>query len=106
MSSLAAATGTSGSGGGSLLLLLLPLLLLGYLFWSQRRRQRKVTQVQASLQVGHEVMTSAGLYGKITELDPQTVHLEISPGVVVRFDRRAIIAPQGPTEPVQPAEGE
>lgn len=106
MSPLAAAAGTSGSGGGSLLLLLLPLLLLGYLFYSQRRRQRKVTQVQASLQVGDEVMTSAGLYGRITELDPQTVHLEIAPGVVTRFDRRAILAPQGPAQPATPAEGE
>lgn len=106
MSPLAAAAGTSGSGGGSLLLLLLPLLLLGYLFYSQRRRQRKVTQVQASLQVGDEVMTSAGLYGTITQLDPQTVHLEIAPGVVARFDRRAILAPQGPAQPAAPAEGE
>ncbi len=104
MSSLAAAAGTSGSGGGSLLLLLLPLLLLGYLFFSQRRRQRKVTQVQASLQVGDEVMTSAGLYGKITELDPQTVHLQIAPGVAVRFDRRAILAPHSPAQPDPPAE--
>lgn len=106
MSPLAAAAGTSGSGGGSLLLLLLPLLLLGYLIWSQRRRQRKVTQVQQSLQVGDEVMTSAGLYGRITELDPQIVHLEIAPRVVARFDRRAVVAPQAPADPPQPTPGE
>lgn len=106
MSPLAAAAGTSGGGGSSLLLLLLPLLLLGYLFWSQRRRQRKVAQVQQSLQVGDEVMTSAGLYGRITELEPQTVHLEIATGVVARFDRRAVIGPQAPTDPAPSAEGE
>lgn len=106
MSPLAAAAGTTGSGGGSLLLLLLPLLLLGYLLWSQRRRQRKVTQVQQSLQVGDEVMTSAGLYGRITELGPQTVHLEIAAGVIARFDRRAVIAPQARADPTAPTEGE
>lgn len=84
-----------------MLLLLLPLLLLGYLFFSQRRRQRKVAQVQASLQVGDEVMTSAGLLGRITRLEERVVHLEIAPGVVARLDRRAVLAPQGPDGPAQ-----
>lgn len=104
MSPLASA-GTGTAGTGSLLLFLLPLLLLGFLFFTQRRRQRKVAQVQASLEVGDEVMTSAGVFGRITALEDQTVHLEIAPGVVARWDRRAILAPQAQTADPTPDDG-
>lgn len=88
---------TSGGGSGTLLLFALPLLLLAYLFWSQRSRQRRVASMQAELQVGDEVMTSTGLYGRIVDLDEQVVILEAAPGVQLRWDRRAIVRPQQPT---------
>ena len=96
MSPLASAATGTGGGSGSILLLLLPLLLLGFLFFTQRRRQRRVQQIQAELQVGDEVMTASGLFGRITALDPRIVHLEVAPGVVVRLDRRAVLAPETP----------
>ena len=42
------------------------------------------------LSVGDEVCTTSGLFGTITALDDTIATLEISPGVTVRFDRRAI----------------
>lgn len=81
----------SGSGFGNLLLLALPLLLLGYLFWSQRRRSRELATLQDSLQVGNEVLTTAGLYARIISLDGEVAVLEIAPGVQCRFDRRAVL---------------
>lgn len=96
MSPLASAATGTGGGSGSILLLLLPLLLLGFLFFTQRRRQRRVQQVQAELQVGDAVMTASGLFGTITALDPRVVHLEVAPGVVMRMDRRAVLAPEAP----------
>ncbi|MCE0487769.1 preprotein translocase subunit YajC [Ornithinimicrobium sediminis] len=89
-----AATGPGNSSG--ILLLLLPLLLLAFLFFTQRRRQRRIAQIQDELQVGDDVMTSAGLFGRISALDERIVHLEIAPGVVVRLDRRAVLATEPP----------
>lgn len=131
---LASANSNQAQGGGpfTLLLFALPILFIGYLFWSQRNRQRKVATMQSELQIGDEVMTSTGLYGTIVELSDQVVVLEAAPGVQLRWDRRAIVrspladraADQGidpqpetpeheapnhggePTDPNQPREGQ
>ena len=75
---------------GQLLILALPLLLIVFMMVSQRRRQREVVDFQSQLDVGQEVVTTSGLFGTITQLDDTSVHLEVAPGVVVRYDRRAI----------------
>lgn len=91
-----------GSPIASLLIFALPVLLIIFMVFSQRRRQREVQSLQAALAVGDEVTTTSGLYGTIKTLDDSTATLEISPGVTVRFDRRAIgtkIVPTGPAAP-------
>ena len=79
-----------GSSAASLLIFLLPVLLIAFMVFSQRRRQREAQSLQAALAVGDEVCTTSGLFGTITALDDSVVTLEVSPGVTVRFDRRAI----------------
>ena len=92
MSSLVAA-GSSSSGYGNLLIFALPVLLIGFMFITQRRRQKDTQRVQSTLVVGDEVTTTSGLLGRITVLDDKIATLEVSPGVRVRFDRRAIAGP-------------
>ena len=92
MSSLVAAEPASG-GSGTLLLLALPLLLAGFLIITTRRRSKAAQALQATLVVGDEIMTTAGLLGRITALDDKIATLEVSPGVRLRFDRRAIAGP-------------
>lgn len=73
--------------------LFLPILLVLFvvlMFNSQRKRQRQFNQMQASLEVGKDVVTTAGLHGRIIELDDQVAVLETAPGQTVRWDRRAI----------------
>ncbi|UUZ43569.1 preprotein translocase subunit YajC [Janibacter limosus] len=79
-----------GSQTASLLLLLLPLVLIGFMLWSARRRQRTMAEFSASLQVGDEVFTTSGILGRIIELDDDRARLEVAPGTVLTFDRRAI----------------
>ena len=112
MSSLVAATSSSG-GSSSLLIFALPLLLIGWMFYTQRRRGKESRTMQSSLGIGDEVTTTSGLFGRITELDEGVATLEVSPGVSVRFDRRAIAGP-APTatdspsadSPIAPASSE
>jgi preprotein translocase subunit YajC len=92
MSSLATAT-QQGSSAGSLLIFALPILLIVFMFMSQRRRQRAAQTLQSGLNVGDEVTTTSGLLGRISSLDDKVATLEVSPGVLVRFDRRAIAGP-------------
>ena len=91
MSSFVAAT--SGGGTSTLLIFALPVLLIGYMFITQRRRQKAVLSMQASLAVGDEVTTTSGFLGTITALDDGIATVEVSPGVNVRLDRRAIAGP-------------
>jgi preprotein translocase subunit YajC len=92
-----------GSPIASLLIFALPVLLILFMVFSQRRRQREVQSLQSTLAVGDEVTTTSGLYGTIKTLDDSTATLEISPGVTVRFDRRAIGTKTVPTGPAAPS---
>lgn len=76
---------------GSSLVLFLPLLaLVGYVFYSQRKRQRAFADLQAALTVGDEVVTTSGMFGHIVAMDAASVTLDAGNGVHLRFDRRAV----------------
>lgn len=102
MSSFVAAT--SSSGGSSMLIFLPILLLIGWMFYNGRRRTKAAKILQSSLGVGDEVSTTSGLLGRITELEDNIATLEVSPGVNIRFDRRAIAGP-APTVTGSPVAG-
>jgi preprotein translocase subunit YajC len=55
-----------------------------------RRRIRAVEALQSQLQEGDEIMTTGGLFGRISRLEQDTFDLEIAPGTVVRFARGAV----------------
>lgn len=85
----AASSGQSSSQG--MLLLLLPIVLLAVMFWVSRRRQKQMQQAQRQIEVGDEVTTTSGLFGRLISLDDQVAVLEVADGVQLRFDRRAIV---------------
>jgi preprotein translocase subunit YajC len=74
---------------------LLPLILIFVLFYflvirRSQRQQQQVRDVQRSLTVGQQVMTTAGLYAAISAVEDDVVVLEIAPGVHVRYARQAV----------------
>ncbi len=74
---------------------LIPLLLLVGLFYllilrPARARQRETLALQASLEVGQDVMTTSGLHGRIVTLTDDDVVLEIAPGMNTTWTRAAI----------------
>jgi preprotein translocase subunit YajC len=73
-----------------LILFALPVLLLILIFSSQRKRQRSIEQLQASLHPGQQVVTTSGMFARVVALEDAAAVLEIAPGVQVRWDRRAI----------------
>lgn len=92
-----AQSNSTTSSGGSLLSLLAPLVLMGGVFYfllirPQRTRARQQQSILQSLEVGDEVMTAAGMFGTIIEIDEESdiVTIEIAPGTNVRMLRRAI----------------
>jgi len=76
---------------GALILLAVTFVLMWVLFILPQQRRIKAHQaVVARLEVGDEVMATSGIYGTITQLDDELVHLEVAPGVVVRLARGAV----------------
>src|SRR5664280_1593880 len=92
MSSLVAAATTS-SGSGNLLIFALPVLLIAWMFYTQRRRTKESQRLQSTWGVGDEITTTSGMLGRITALEGDIATLEVSPGVTIRFNRRAISGP-------------
>jgi preprotein translocase subunit YajC len=83
--------------GPNALVGLLPLLLMGVVFYfllirPQNQRRRAQMEMQSNVDVGDEVVTTAGIYGTITEIDDEfgTVMLEIAPNTEIRISRAAI----------------
>jgi preprotein translocase subunit YajC len=74
---------------------LLIIALLFALFWfmlirPQRTRAREQRELLSSLEPGDEIVTAGGLYGVITQVDGEVLHLEIADGLVVRTARNAV----------------
>lgn len=92
----AQAQGGGGGGGaaGGFSQLLIPLLMIGFLYFFMIRpmsKQRKEQEaLQKSLQKGDRVVTTSGILGTITGMDEQTITLEISEKVRVKFLRESV----------------
>ena len=79
---------------------ILLLLLYAVVIRPQQQRVREQQAVVSSLVVGEEVMSTAGMIGRITALTDDLVTLEIAAGVEVRMARMAI-ARRMPPDPAQ-----
>lgn len=84
----------ASSGGGSIVsLLFLPLIFVAMYFLMirpQRRRQKATAQLQSTIEVGDEVMTTSGVYGFVTGFDGEIAWLEVDDNVQIRVARAAI----------------
>ena len=86
---------STGGGSAALLqlgiLLLIPFAMYFFLIRPQRRRMREQQELQRSIQVGDEVITTSGIYGTITGEDGDTrFWLEIDDDVQIRIARAAV----------------
>ena len=72
-------------------LILLPAGAFYLFLWRpQQRRMTAARALQTALEENDEVMTTSGIYGRITRLGDDDVDLEIAPGTVIRIARGAI----------------
>jgi preprotein translocase subunit YajC len=80
-----------GQGSGQLVILVLMVAVFYFLLIRpQQRRLKSLQSLQSSLQLGDEIITSAGFFATIRRFDGEVVTIELSPGVEARVNRRAI----------------
>ena len=81
-----------------------------FLLWRpQQRRIAAVRVLQSQIQAGDEVLTTSGIYGRITRLGEADAELEIAPGTVIHIARGAIgqrIEPESVPRAGDPHDGE
>ncbi|MAG63070.1 preprotein translocase subunit YajC [Candidatus Woesearchaeota archaeon] len=83
-----------------------PFLLIGGLFYlilirPQAKEQKRRQAVLNALKKGDEVMTNAGIYGKVVVASGDIITLQVADGVRMRFSRAAIsgvVAPKDEDE--------
>jgi preprotein translocase subunit YajC len=81
-----------GTGNFTFLISLALMVAIFYflLIRPQQRRARQQRELVGSLAVGDEVVTIGGMFGRIEELDDESVTLDIGAGTRVRFIKQAI----------------
>lgn len=79
-----------------------------------RNQQRRVEQLQRDLEVGQEIVLSAGIFGTIRALSEGRAEVEVAPGTVITVARQVVVrrvdeleaqagdAPGGPDDPHVP----
>jgi preprotein translocase subunit YajC len=87
------AGGAAGSGGGGLLSTpLFPIILMLGVMWfflirPQQKKQKEHREMISNLKKGDRIITSGGLYGRITGITDATLTLEIADKVRVKVSR-------------------
>jgi preprotein translocase subunit YajC len=75
-----------------LIVLAITFVLLWLLFiLPQQRRVRAHQALVDSVQPGDQVILSAGIFGRIVDIGPEEMTLEVAPGVVLRVARQAVL---------------
>ncbi|MGH3341591.1 MAG: preprotein translocase subunit YajC [Carbonactinosporaceae bacterium] len=80
-----------------IILLLLVAAFFFLIIRPARARQRQAAETQRALQGGQDVMTTAGLFARVSSVEDDVVVLEIAPGVEARFARQAVARIVTPT---------
>jgi preprotein translocase subunit YajC len=82
----------------------LPLLLIVVVFYffmirPQMKRQKETRLFRESLAKGDKVVTTGGIYGKITEIKETTIILEIAKDIQIKVDKNGIVKDMSDVQP-------
>ena len=87
-------------GGGSSPLAFLPFVLIFVFFYflilrPQQKQGKQRKQMLSELKRGDDIITSGGIYGKITNVsEDDIITLEVAKGLSIRISRSGIAGPQ------------
>ena len=87
----------AGAGGESNpFMTFLPLILVFVVFYffmirPQMKKQKEVNNYRSSLKKGDKVVTTGGLYGKITEVKDTTITMDVGGDIKLKVDKNAVL---------------
>ena len=76
-----------------MLIMMLLLIVVFYFFMirPQVKRQKELSTYRSQLKKGDKVITTGGIYGKVQEINDQTISLEIDANVHIKVDKSAVL---------------
>lgn len=75
---------------GFLIIIVMFVVIWAFFLRPQQRKVKAQQDLLANLEVGDEILTSGGIYGRITDFDEGTVFLEVADGVEIKITRESI----------------
>jgi preprotein translocase subunit YajC len=72
-------------------LLLIIVVFYFFMIRPQMKRQKDLKNYRESLSKGDKIVTTGGIYGKVTDIKDQTVTVEIADNVRIKVDKNAIV---------------
>ena len=81
-------------GDYSFLIMMVAIFAIMYFFMirPQNKKQKEIQNFRKNLEVGQEVISAGGIYGKVKAIEDNVVVLEIASGVKIRIDKNSIYA--------------
>lgn len=81
-------------GGWQMIIMLVVIFAIMYFFMirPQQKRQKEIQKFRNSIEVGQQVVTAGGIYGKVSQIneDDNTFTLEIATGVKIKIDKNSV----------------
>ena len=65
----------------------------------QMKRQKETRKFREGLAKGDKVVTTGGIYGKITEIKETTIVLEVAKDVQIKVDKNGIVKDMSDVQP-------
>lgn len=86
----------SGTGQSNPLITFLPLILVFVVFYffmirPQMKKQKEMNHYRSSLQKGDKVVTTGGIYGRISEVKDNYVMMEVGGDLKLKVDKSALL---------------
>ena len=74
---------------------LLPFIVMLLVFWfliirPSQKRAKETANMQNNLKRGDKVVTIGGLHGEVDSIEDTLVHIRVSGGTLITFERQAI----------------
>lgn len=72
-------------------LLLIIVVFYFFMIRPQMKKQKDLKTYRAGLNKGDKIVTTGGIYGKVTDVKDQTVTVEIADNIRIKVDKNAIV---------------
>ncbi|MCX2575436.1 preprotein translocase subunit YajC [Pedobacter sandarakinus] len=85
----------AAAGGSNMLSTVVPMVLIMVVFYffmirPQVKKAKEHKKLVAELKKGDKIITTAGIHGRIADMNDATFLIEVEGGVKIRFDKSAV----------------